>query len=57
MNTTQNTAVSQAVNFAAAGFAPYTNIVEALAKTLGITGDAAAELMADEVLARMAAEQ
>ena len=56
MNTV-NAAVSQAVDFAEAGFASYANIAEALAKTLNTTSDTAVELMADEVAARTAAKQ
>lgn len=56
LNIAQNSVVRQAVDFAEAGFGPYANIVEALAKSLKIDFDAAVELMADEVAARAAAK-
>ena len=55
-NIARNNAVRQAVDFAEAGFAPYHNIAEALAKSLKIDFDAAVELMAEEVAARAAAK-
>jgi CII-binding regulator of phage lambda lysogenization HflD len=56
LTASQISSVKSAVDFAAAGFGTYTDIVEALGKTLQITGDEAAVLMADEVLARIAAD-
>lgn len=55
-NIAQSSAVRQAVDFAEAGFGPYANIAEALAKNLKVDFDAAVELMAEEVAARAAAK-